>query len=659
MDWSRLGCALLLTAAFMLPAAISQAHVSSVDVASRTPYLDGRTFGAAGAYERIVGTMHFADDPNERHNREVIDLDKAPRDAAGLVESYGDLVILTPSDPARRNGTVLFEVSNRGGRALPAWFDLASGGADNPGDGFLLDAGYTLVWVGWQFDVPQQANLLRLHAPVVTENGKPVTGLVRDDNVPSERGIYMDLAHRDHVPYPVADPNDPANVLTVRDGVDAPRTVIPRTAWQFAPGRPAIRYDAGFIPGKIYELVYRAKDPVPVGLGLAAVRDAISYFKYDRDAVVPVKRAYGFGISQSGRFLRHFLYQGFNQDERGRDVFDGVLAHVAGAGRGSFNHRFAQPSRDGPSYSSFFYPTDLFPFTPQDESDPIAGDRDGLLSHEHVDSNVKIFLTNTSYEYWGRGVSLTHTTPDGRADVALPSNVREYLLTGGQHFSLPIESGPLPFLQNQPDVLDYRYMMRALLVDLDAWVRRGTLPPASRIPSIASHTLVAHDRVAFPKIPGVRFPAYYRAVYRVDYGPRWKTDGIIDNEPPKAGVPFGVLLPQVDADGNDIAGIRLPEISVPLATYTGWNLRTAVIGAPDKTQDFYGSFIPFAATHAERSAAGDPRLSIAERYSSEQAYLAQYRAAAERLANERLILRSDIPALMERARLLWQRVQAQ
>ncbi|HEY8297690.1 MAG TPA: alpha/beta hydrolase domain-containing protein [Candidatus Baltobacteraceae bacterium] len=636
--WGRL---LVAIAVFTVPATAASAHVDGVDVASRGPYLAGRSFGSAGPYERIVGRMHFADDPRAARNKAIVDLDRAPRDKHGLVESAGDLEILTPRNPAKRNGTVLFEVSNRGGRSLPAWFDLASGhGPDDPGDGFLLDAGYTLAWVGWQFDVPRDAKHLRLDVPVVTENGKPITGLVRDDDVPSERSSYMDLAHRGHVPYPVVDPNDPANVLTVRDEVNGPRIVIPRSAWRFATDRPAIRYDAGFTPGKIYELVYRATNPVPVGLGLAAVRDAVSYLKYDPHAIVPAKRAYGFGISQSGRFLRHFFYQGFNRDERDREVFDAILAHVAGAGRGSFNHRFAQPSRDGPSFSSFFYPTDLPPFT-----------LDG-----GIDPAVKIVLTNSSYGYWGRAASLTHTTIDASRDAALSPNVREYLLAGGQHFSLPIDTGREPFLQNQPDILDYRYMMRALLVDLDAWVRRGTKPPASRIPTIAAKTLVPLDRVAFPTIPGVTFPQYYRMVYRVDYGSRFASDGIVDNEPPLVGAAYPVLLPQVDADGTDLAGIRLPEIAVPLATYTGWNLRSPSVGAPAKTSDFYGSFLPFAQTRARRLATGDPRLSIEERYPSEDVYLALYAAASRILVRQRLVLAADRPALLDRARRLWMRV---
>ncbi|HEX8185028.1 MAG TPA: alpha/beta hydrolase domain-containing protein, partial [Blastocatellia bacterium] len=633
-------------------AAGARAEVTRVEILSRSDVLAGRAFGLAGAYEKIIAKVYFAVDPHNAHNQVIVDLDKAPRNARNQVEFSADLYILKPKEMTRGNDAVLLEVANRGGKAMVRFFNRGRGSSDpsteaEMGDGFLMRQGFTLVWVGWQFDTPQGRNSLRLYAPVATEAGKALTGLVRSDFVFSSKVYSASLGHRGQNAQPVLDPQSKENILTVRDTVLGARRVIAQSEWQFAnfengkatPDPAAIYLKSGFEPGKIYEVVYRTQNPTVAGLGLAAVRDLISYFKYQADAVVSVRRAYGFGISQSGRFLRHFLYQGFNADERDRQVFDAIDAHVAGGGRGSFNHRFAEPSRDASPFSTFFYPTDIFPFTDVEQTDPETGETDGLLTHSKNSKALpKIFYTFSSYEYWGRAASLIHTTIDGKADAPLMDNVRIYYFVGGQHGPGPfppaksaLQGVPLTTQMTSPN--DYTWSMRALLLAMDRWVKDGTPPPQSQYPRIADGTLVRPEGVKFPRLPGIEVPRTIHEAYRVDYGPQFK-QGIQSLEPPRVGKPFPAMVPQVDRDGIDLAGIRMPEVAVPLATYTGWNYRDPRTGSPNELVDFAGSYIPFARTRAERERTLDPRLSIEERYQGREQYLGLFAEAALKLVKD-------------------------
>jgi hypothetical protein len=374
------------------------------------------------------------------------------------------------------------------------------------------------------------------------------------------------------------------------------------------------------------------------------------------DAITPAERVYGEGISQNGRFLRDFLYEGFNADEDGRIALDGVLAHVAGAGRGSFNYRFAQPSRDAQPTSSIFFPTDVFPFTDQAEKDPVTGETGGLLDRAAADKVVpKIFFSNTSYEYWGRAAALIHVSADGKQDAPVSSSVRIYHFTGLQHFSgpFPPAKGEGDLLGQEPESpLPVKYFWRAMIFNMDAWVRSNTLPPASNYPKIADGTLVPLHKYALPAIPGVSRPHEESQAYRLDFGPNWR-EGVLSIQPPKVGQAFPALVPQVDADGNERDGVRLPEITVPLATYTGWNLRDPTIGAPDQRVAFEASYLPFPGTAADRQKTGDPRKSVAERYSNREAYLTQYKKAVDDLVKQRWILPEDSAALMRRGEQEW------
>ncbi len=640
--------------------AAAHAALVRIEVLERSDVLEGRAFGPAGPYERIVGKAYFAVDPTAEANRIVRDVERAPRNEQGLVEFSSDIYVLKPRDPARGNGAVLYEVSNRGKKRALDMFNRAASSMDprtaaHFGDGLLLERGYTLLWLGWQFDVPPGADLMRLYAPVL----KGVRGPVRAEIVVDEKVTRHSLADRDHVAYPVADPADPKLTLTVRDTAYGPRRPVPRSAWRIVDGT-AIEMPGGFEPGRLYELVYTSRDPAVAGLGPAAVRDAIAFLKYGgNDATMLgdhrryIKRAYGFGISQSGRFLRTFLYYGFNRDEEGRKVFDGVLAHVAGGGRGSFNHRFAQPSRDGHPFFNILYPTDVFPFTDLEEADPQTGLKDGILTHNTPpEARPKIFYTNSSYEYYGRAVSLIHTTPDGAKDFPIPPGTRIYFFAGGQH-------GPAAFpparngTQAPANPNPYTWSMRALLGAMDAWVREGKAPPPSMYPRIADKTLAPLDAVRFPKIPGVSFPARIQTAFRVDYGPRFASEGIVTKEPPTLGKPFAMRVPQVDEDGNETSGVRMPQLEAPLATYTGWNLRAPGIGAPQELFSMVGAFLPFPRTRAERRKTADPRRSIEERYATRAEYLERFGAAARRLAERGYLLDRDVPALIERAGAEW------
>jgi hypothetical protein len=648
------------------------AEVVRIEVQSRADLVPGKSFGSAGAYEKLSGKIYFAVDPRNSANQIIADIDKAPKNASGKIEFSSDFYMIKPKDLARGNGSVLYEVSNRGNKGMIGFFNLASGRSLDPataadlGDGFLLEQGFTLLWVGWQFDAPATDGMVRTYVPTAREaNGKAIQGLVRSDfvaarNVNDGRSASQIAASLPDLTYAVADPKDPANVLTVRDTPTGARRTIPRSEWQFSDDGRSIRMSSGFEPNKIYEVVYKAQDPPIAGLGAAAIRDTISRLKYGSasELSVPqgaIKRAIAFGISQSGRFLRTFLYYGFNEDEGHRKVFDGVFSHVAGSGRGSFNNRFALPGRTAGPFTSFFYPVDIFPFTDVAQLDPETGRRDGLLTHGTKSQFLpKIIYTNSSHEYWGRAASLFHTTIDGKEDAQMMSNVRAYLFTGGSHgvggFPPARSTG-----QQLNNPLDYRWAGRKLLVSMNRWIAESVEPPPTAVPRIANSTLVSADKLKFPKLPGIAAPTVSNVhkAYRLDYGKDFVAKGIITQEPAKAGSSFPMLIPQVDIDGNDVAGIRMPEIAVPLATYLGWNFFNDRSGPTTELVGLSGSFVPFPRTRADRERTNDPRLSIEERYKSRDAYLDLISKSATELVTKGYLLKEDVPRIIQQAGTRW------
>ncbi len=608
------------------------AAVHNVELVERSPL-------AGTQYERVVLRTHFKVDPRLPANRLITDLRYAPVNKDGLVEFSADAYILKPRDPAQSNGTVLFEVSNRGGRAMLTTFAYGKG-KDDAGDGLLFEQGYTLAWVAWQFDVLPGSGLLTLQVP----SARGAEGLVRSEAIITDRKGTFSVADGNHTPYRAAGSGDAK--MYVRDFADSPRTEVPRKDWRFADD---VTVAGDFEAGKRYEVVYASKEPAVAALGFAAVRDFISFLK-TTDQFGSIKRSIGWGSSQSGRFLRDFVYQGYNADEQGRRVFDGLMPHIAGAGRGSFHHRFAQPSRLGP-----WYTTDIFPFRDLNDSDPVTGITDGLLRVATGTNTVpKIFYTNTSNEYWRISASLLHTTMDGAAEAPLASTTRIYYLTGTQHGAGAWPPPKPDGLKYSTNPNDYRPILRALLTALNEWITTGKQPPPSRYPANTPDQLAASESVRFPKIPDFVSPNRLWHAQRLDFGPDYRAAGVIAFEPPKVmGAPFVTKVPQVDADGNEVAGIRNPVQSVALGTYAGWNISTSSPAATREIAGLQGSYIRFPATRADRERTGDPRLSIEERYPNRAAYLDRITEAARKLVSDRYLLERDVARIKERAAAEW------
>jgi Alpha/beta hydrolase domain len=652
----------ILIAALLLALApsLAEARVVRLRIESREVVLNGRSFGAAGPYEKLVGRVDFGLDPTLPANDIIVDLKLAPRNARGEVEASADFYLLKPLDPRRGNGRLFYEVGNRGGKSMLTTFQKAVA-SPNPkteaefGDGALMRQGFTLLWMGWQWDVPMRPGTMRMEMPIATENGKRINGLVRGNFILNERAATASLADRNHQGYLAIEPNAPENVMTVRDEPTAKGQVVPRSRWRFTDGL-TVALEGGFEPGRIYDVVYKTSDPRVLGCGLAGTRDLISFFKYDTSPDNPspgLKHAIGWGVSQSGRFLRHFLYQGFNADEQGRQVFDGVFDQVGGAGRGSFNHRFGQASRDALQFFNILFPVDLFPFTDGPSTDPETGTVDSLLARAVATNTVpKLFHLLTNSEYFNRAGSLVHTDPTGTKDAELPSTTRVYMIASAPH-----GPGPFPPASNTGggmvgraalNPLDYRPAVRALFRALDRWVVEDTPPPPSAYPKIADGTLTTPQRAGWPAVPGFQLPQLVLRAYHLNFGADWDK-GIVSVDPPEVGKPFGFGVPAVDADGNVRAGIRLPDIAVPLATQAGWNYRDASIGAPDRLAGEIGSYIPFAQTRADRERVSDPRPSIEERYRGRDEYVGKLAASALDLVERGYLLPEDVPDLLKRA----------
>jgi hypothetical protein len=633
----------------------ASAEVTSVTVTSRTTVAGGQSFGAVGPYERLVGRIEFALDPDDPHNAGIVDLNHAERDAQGRVRFSSDLYVLRPADPSKGNGVLLFEAANRGRRTLLGRFNRAERPSDDPttdsdfGDGRLMRDGYTLVWIGWEIDVP--APLLRIDAPPARlpagSDDRLSVEIMHNQRV-SEVFLVDEPAGRPPVIYPPADSQSPTDVLTVRDRFWDEGEVIPRERWRFIVGPnnlPKLHLETGFEPGRYYRVTYRPVGALVAGAGLAAIRDAAAAFRYRSDLPIHGQRAYAFGVSQAGRFLRQFLYDGFNVDERDRRVFDAMWMHIAGASRVGFNERFATPT-----LAELFKATQ-FPFADLEQVD-VDGTRGSMQARYRPDQRPQIFYTNTPVEYWGggRAAALTHTTVDGKRDLALPDNVRMYLLAGTQHIvapfppvrTPPVSGAANPAARSGGQQLNnptpQNNVMRALFRAWHEWAASGTLPPPSQYPRLSDRTLVRIDGVQFPTLKGVADP-------RRIVGPARMIGGKV--------IPLPHLVPQVDRDGNDLAGIRDPEVAVPLATTTGWNFRDPSVDNPQDIYQLLGSYIPFAPTRAARQANGDPRLSLEERYGGVDDYLQRIRSAAMDLIRRRYVLAEDLDGILERAKKHW------
>lgn len=606
-----------LVLCFLALTAPLSAAVAGIEVINRED--------VAGNYERIRGKARFTLDPKLPANQLIRDLQFAPKNDKGLVEFSADIEVLKPRDPAAGNGTLLLDVVNRGGQTTGMFTEA-----------FLIEKKFTVAWVGWQWDVPKTPGKLRMYPAIA----KGVEGIVRAEFTVHEPAKVMNLADRDHQAYPVSNTKDLE--LTVREGPLGKRTPVSPSLWKL--NGTEIEMPGGFKIGMTYELVYPSRDPAIVGLGFAATRDFVSFLKFGAPGTLLLgdqnkylKRAIGWGSSQSGRFLRTMLYDGLNLNEQGKLVFDGVWANVAGAGRGSFNHRFAQASRDGHPTTNFLYPTDIYPFHDLVQIDPITGQTLGLLP----DSTraTKIFYTNGSYEYWGRAASLIHTSLDGKIDAQLAENTRIYFVAGSQHGPQKFPPATVKAATNLANSNDYRPLYRALLMDLHDWLTDNIPPPDSVYPHVEERQLVPVTSWGFPKSVATKVPTRASNGQRLDFGKEFATKGIVTHDPPLVGEPYLAMVPQVDDDGNEIAGIKLPQVAVPLASYTGWNLRKDVM--TDETLNMVGSTLPF------------PKAKILEKYGTKEEYLTKTKTAIQELVSRRLLLAAEAGELEKNAAAQW------
>jgi hypothetical protein len=629
--------------------------VVELEIQRRAPYRSGEKFGGTGAYERIDGVLRLAVLRDHPANASITDLQLAPYDLEGRVRFSADLCLLMPAEPQRGNRRLLLELPNRGRKLLPGMFNRAASAnpptaAIAPGDGFLMRHGWTLGWIGWQWDVVRSEALMGLEAPQAIVDGHAARGQTIVRFQPSHAHHTHLLADRVHQPYPALDLDEADATLTVRAHDTDPGRVIPRAAWQFAsdlsgtltPDANHVYLVSGFEPGSIYELVYTTATAPVVGCGLLAIRDGAAFLKHgaapDNPLAGGIDYVYGFGMSQTGRMLRHFLSLGLNVDEGGRQVFDGLLPHVGGARRGEFNQRFGQPSVQ---------------YTPGVGQLPPFDDH-GLLARQRTLGGLpKIVQTNSSAEYWRGDCALLHIDTSGERDLDPEPDTRIYHFAGTQH-----GPGGVPLTRDNPNdgsrgrygfnCVNYTPLLRAALVNLDRWVSEGVAPPPSAHPRLADGTAVtrAAALAAMPDLPALARPDPTRlfAAYRLDPGPEAER-GIV-SVPVELGAPYPALVAAPDADGNELGGLRLPDLSVPVGTHTGWNPRDPSTGAPEQIMPMQGATFFFAPDAATRSANSDPRRSLAERYASRDDYLARVRAAARELSAQSYVLEEDIDLIV-------------
>ena len=700
--------AALIAVVCLLSAGV-EARVTRIVIASQQTVAGGASFGASGPYEKLTGTVYFEVDPKNPHNAVVFDLDKAKRNAKGKVEFSADMVILRPVDRAKGNRGLFFEVNNRGNKISLIMLNDTLPGANNNnpstafdlGNGFLLRQGYVIAWVGWGADIAPGNSRLTVDFPIAMEHGQPITERIltefSDRNFGGGTPFTLPLSGGSAFKsYATVSTDQVAAEAELRmRPSDSPRPsapaipageLVPRSQWSFAscpsgpPGVPSttnICLAGGFQNNRVYELRYRATGSPVMGLGYVTSRDFVSFLRHaSADDAGNANPAGGLttticdGISSSGMYYRDYLYQGFNEDELGRRVCEGIHIDIPGVQKLFLNYRFAQPNPFTVQHRERYVPDDNFPrayavrnnplFGPgsDDDDDDDSGDhdgqaRDGILKRPRTDP--KVIHTDSGTEWWQFRSALVDTNEDGTRDIHQPGNVRRYEFSGTQHF---VAKGVTPShgtgnrqCQQLSNPTHYGPAARALIADLDEWVRQGRPPPHSRVARIADGTLVPPDQAStgFPNIPGVTYTGRLNGSGDRDFGPRVEgNSGVIDNLIPIVLSTHRVLVPRVDAVGNDIAGIRQPEVAAPLATLTGWNTRTAEFTDGDLC-DLNGMSIPLHRTKTDRLAAGDPRPSLEELYGTHDGYVAAVTAAAHALQADRLLLQEDVDAYIRDA----------
>ena len=639
-----------------------------LDIQRKAAYADGYAFSNTGPYERLVGTVGFALDPEEPGNQDLVDLDLAPVNDRGLVEFSGDLDILKPVDLGRGNRRLLYDVNNRGNKTAVRAFN--DGPADNDptsldsaGNGYLMRQGYTLVWHGWQGDLVPGGGLLTAELPEAMEDGKRLRGTVRQEFIAEQDGVLsLPLSGAANIrSYEALDLNTALASFTRREHELDQREPVPPDQWAFARAErdtatgqvrvtpsPADCYVyGGFQPGWIYELIYETEGSRVMGLGIAGIRDLVSFLRYDDDDAEgtpnplagAADQAYVYGQSLSARVIRQFIYDGYNADSTGRRVFDAAYPHVSGGGRLFANARFAQVGRYPRQHEEHQWPSERYPFAYSPVPDSFSERLDSVL--KRPDSDPLVMHTHTNTEYWQRHGSLGHTDPRTGGDIDIPDTVRMYVLASAQHAGAMAPAEDIS--QQDPNTMTNGPFLRSALSLMDRWATGGAAPPASRVPRRADGTLVQpEDALAqFPQVPGFDLPEVFSRLPLYDYGLNFD-QGMVTEHPPRPvpGQEYQVQVPQVDADGNDAGGLRSPEVAAPVGTHTGWNLRRNGFGGADLAS-LTGSFVPFPRTSAEREAGGDPRLSIEERYGSHAGYVRAIARAVDDLVAEGLLLEED------------------
>ena len=643
----------------------------------RSIFADGQQFKNHGSYEIIKGYVVFNIDPKSRFFAGVTDIKKAPKNRKGLVEFKSDFLILRPSESGKGNRSIFFEWVNRGNIRCLQFFNDAIGSnfpikADHVGNGFLFRNGYTIVFCAWQGDLLAGDDRFLMELPVAKNNGKSIKGVVRSQFILEQNGIktqplsgwYNTRSH------PTVSMDSEKSILTRRPYTNAKIQKIPSKDWFFAreekglgldgsnietsivPSDSHIYLPGGFETGWIYELIYTAKDPLIMGLGHPAVRDFISFLRYNeydsQDTPNPllnlkIEKVYGWGRSQSGRLIRDFVYQGYNKDQKDRKVFDGLMPHVSGAGMLWMNHRFANTvTPAGQEHEYHLNCADRFPFSYAKSTDHLTGKNDSILKRPKTDP--LIIHTQSATEYWQRRGSLVHTDTQGN-DLLQPENVRIYCWGSSQHFADPLlKSFSNENCQNFTNSVRTSMFFRAMLTRMEMWARDGVSPPPNLFPLRKNGTLLTGEewRNKFPKIPGIMTPNGPAKLPLLDFGPNF-SKGLITKEPPEiideAG--YTVMVPSVDHDGNDIGCLRAPMVEVPLATYTGWNIRVRGQGHGAMYQ-FSGSTIPFPETQDEKFTTNDPRRSILERYRDRNHYVDLILKSAKLLEEEGFLLGEDV-----------------
>ena len=637
--------------------------LSGVRINSREIYAKGKSYGKYGRYVELKGYLDFKVDPTISANLSIKDLDLAPRDSDGFVQFSSKFILVTPEDNTKASERIIVDVVNRGrARVIPTF--NRSDVADQPeGDGFLLSHGFSVISIGWQWDVVESEQLLGLIPPYVDMEEFELPGETVVQISPNVVHTGALLANRIHIPYSVADLDDNTAKLIVRDWEDGPDTLIDRSRWHFAieengtikPDQDHIYFPEGFVPGKYYYVSYHPKIAPVVGTGLLSLRDTASFLKSDNSVNQfgnKFKYVYAYGVSQTARMLRHLLYLGLNSDENGSIAFDAMLPHVGGSRMGEFNHRFAQPSQQ--AASGFGH---TFPFDDNDSEDIYSGKKDGLLNKLRVLNQVpKIIYTNSSSEYWRGDGSLAHIHPNGY-DLEQASESRRYHFSGTQHGAgylgeeTVVVGGGAHEVNGRYtfNVVDYRPLLRAALINLDLWVQQGIEPPLSKNPSIDNGTAILPSEFmeAFTMVPGIENPSLNKL---------WGIREIQEDEHFQLGIGFYPVIEgrryqnyvaNIDSDGNELGGIRLPDLEVPVGTHTGWNLRHPDSGSPDDIIPMKGISVAFANTKANKEKNQDPRRSLEERYESREKYSELVRISAKKLVDQKYLLNDDIEIVLE------------